>query len=140
MKKTWMKVFSLILCLCMFATVQISAAGPGDEGIMPLWDNTLSAGCNIQFPTSGLGVVLINVDAYESSAVINVTATLYRVRFILSDVEIDTWTGSDTGSFIMEEYFTPEKGKKYRLELEATVSYGGYDEPISLSETRTYNG
>lgn len=140
MKKTLMKIFSLILCLCMFATVQISAVGPGDEGIMPLWDNTVAANCNIQFTTSGVGIVVIGVDAYESSAVINVTATLYRVRVLLSDVEIDTWTGTDTGSFAMEEYFTPEKGKKYRLELEATVSYGGYDEPISLSDTRTYNG
>ena len=140
MKKTLMKIFSLILCLCMFATVQISAAGPGDEGIMPLWDNTVAAGCNIFYTTSGEGIVSADITAYHDSATITATLKLYRVRTLLPDVSLGTWTATGSGLVAMEEYFTPEKGKKYRLELEATVSYGGYDEPISLSETRTYNG
>ena len=137
MKKKLLRVFALLVCVCMVFTCQISA-GNANEGIMPLWTNTLSASCNIIFMTTGQGGAVADVSSIHEGSLISARLTLYRVRFLLSDVVVDFWAMKDYDVVNFGETFTPDDGQKYKLVLEATISYGGYDEPITLDDTKTY--
>lgn len=137
MKKKLLRVFSLLVCVCVIFTCQISA-GNADEGIMPIWTNTLSASCNIIFMTTGEGGAVADVSSIHEGSLISARLTLYRVRFLLSDVVVDFWAMRDYDVVNFEELFTPNDGQKYKLVLEATISYGGLDEPITIDDTKTY--
>lgn len=138
MKRKLLRIFSVILCVCMLLACQIYAGNSGEGGIMPLWDNTDAASCEIFFTEYGTGLVDAHVASLKSEALIYARLTLYRVRFLLSDVVVDFWVESDYGAVNIGETFTPSDGQKYKLVLEATVTYDGYEEPITLSDTETY--
>lgn len=138
MKRKLLRIFSVILCVCMLLACQIYAGNSGEGGIMPLWDNTVSAFCEIFFMEDGTGVARGTVSARYEGSLIYAKLTLYRVRFLLSDVVVDFWAAADYDDVNFGETFTPSDGQKYKLVLEATVTYDGYEEPITLSDTETY--
>lgn len=138
MKRKLLRIFSAILCVCMLLACQIYAGNSGERGIMPLWDNVGGALCEISFTEFGVGYVTGSVSSRYAGGIVYVKLTLYRVRFLLSDVVVDFWAASDYDSVVIGETFTPSDGQKYKLVLEATVTYDGYEEPITLSDTETY--
>lgn len=106
---------------------------------MPLWENADAASCEIFFTEYGVGLLDAHVASLKAEALIYARLTLYRVRFLLSDVVVDFWAASDYSAVNFGETFTPDNGQKYKLVLEATVTYNGYEEPITLSDTETYH-
>lgn len=138
MKRRLLQIFSVILCVCMLFACQIYAGNSGEGGIMPLWDNTDAASCEIFFTEYGVGLLDAHVTSLKSEALIYARLTLYRVRFLLSDTVVNFWAASDYGSVNFGETFVPDDGQKYKLVLEATVTYDGYEESITLSDTETY--
>jgi len=123
----------------MLFACQIYAGNSGEGGIMPLWENTGGAFCEIQFMETGIGILNGSVSSRYEGSLIYAKLTLYRVRFLISDSVVDFWAASDYDDVNFGETFTPDDGQKYRLELEATVTYNGYEEPITLSDTETYH-
>lgn len=138
MKRKLLQIFSVILCVCMLFACQIYAGNSGEGGIMPLWDNAGGVFCEIIFMEDGTGLARGSISARYEGSLIYAKLTLYRVRFLLSDVVVDFWAASDYDDVNFGETFTPKDGQKYKLVLEATVTYDGYEEPITLSDTETY--
>ena len=122
MKRKLLRIFSVILCVCMLFACQIYAGNSGEGGIMPLWDNTGAAFCEIIFMEDGTGLARGSISARYEGSLIYAKLTLYRVRFLLSDVVVDFWAASDYDDVNIGETFTPTDGQKYKLVLEATVT------------------
>lgn len=124
-----MKKVVHMLVAVMLVMVQLAAVA-GAADVMPLWDNITLISCEVTFDgTDGVVYCRINGDA----GVTEITGTLILYE---GNSEIMKWDIEEDDDYWSVLYaFDGEKGKTYKLELEAEVYKDGLWEPVEASDS-----
>lgn len=133
------RIIAIIMMCCMlFMIVPSTIHAVQIYPVQPMWDNTNSFTAKINFSgTTGTVSVVINGDV----GVTNITAdiSLYYKNTSGSWVEIEKdWDYDvDQDWLAIDESFTGVAGREYKIEVNGTVTKGGYAEEISKTATAT---
>ncbi len=124
-----MKKFVHILVAVMLVIIQLTTI-TGAAEIKPLWENITLISCEVTFDgTDGVAYCRINGD--DGVTKITGTLTLYE-----GSSEIMSWDIEEKDDYRSVLYaFDGEKGKTYRLELEAEVYKDGLWGPVEISDS-----
>ena len=140
MKRRLMQTLALVLCVSSLLTCQVFAAD-ADDGVMPLWDVVGGAYCEITFKgENGVNSTAVgSVSSRGSGAELYVTLTLYRTHWLFGDTLVNYWSAADYDVVNLGGVFPAEFGKEYKLVMEVTAIYNGYEENLTFTDNETYN-
>ena len=140
MKRRLMQTLALVLCVSSLLTCQVFAAD-ADDGVMPLWDIVGGSYCEITFKgENGENSTAVgSVSSRGSGAELYVTLTLYRTHWLFGDTLVTYWSAADYDSVSLGGSFPADFGKEYKLVMEVTAIYNGYEENLTFTDNETYN-
>ena len=130
-KRIILAVLSFLMAI-VFA-IPAAAYQPPATGVQ--WINTKSVSCNIL--VTGTSATASAAITGKSGSSVQATVTLYKtVNGVTSAIYSESKTSPSFLPKVSFSYgFTVQSGATYYLELNGTVSKGGYDEPITTSDT-----
>ena len=140
MKGRLMQMLALVLCVSSLLTCQVFAAD-ADDGVMPLWDNLGTSYCEITFKgENGENSTAVGTaSSRKPNTEIYVTLTLYRTHWLFGDTLVTYWSAADYDIVSLGGSFPAEFGKSYKLVMEVTAIYNGYEENLTFTDNETYN-
>ena len=140
MKGRLMQMLALVLCVSSLLTCQVFAAD-ADDGVMPLWDNLGTSYCEITFKgENGENSTAVGTaSSRKPNTEIYVTLTLYRTHWLFGDTLVTYWSAADYDIVSLGGSFPAEFGKNYKLIMEVTAIYNGYEENLTFTDNETYN-
>lgn len=140
MKRRLMQILAFALCMSLFLTCQVLADNT-EDGVMPLWDIVGGSYCEITFKgENGENSTAVgSVSSRGSGAELYVTLTLYRTHWLFGDTLVTYWSAADYDSVSLGGSFPAEFGKEYKLVMEVTAIYNGYEENLTFTDNETYN-
>ena len=126
------KIAVSFLLLFAMLTMAVSAALPGTVTVQ--WVNITSISCELSFGDT-LDYATACIEARTGST-IEATMTLYRLSDGVASVAA-TWKGTGEDVLILDKPFNGSEGVTYYLKLSVKVTYGGYTESASATDTAT---
>lgn len=128
----------LMICCIMLSIIPLAVQAARPDPILPQWTNTITASASLSFNgTTGN----VTVSVVGLNGVTNITADIrlyYKdTRGSWIEIEKDWHYDVDQMTLTAPESFTGVSGREYKIEVDITVTKGGYAEPIFKTATAT---
>ena len=129
------RIILAILSFLMAALLAIPSFAALPQPDWTQWVNTIKVGCNI-IVLGNQGAVSASITGKTGSSVQGSVELYETINGVTTLIYSDSKPASSAPPRVSFTYsFTVQSGATYYLELNGTVSKGGYDEPITASDT-----